>query len=863
MKLEIFTSTIPTGTGLLKVKSEKAKSCKILSPRAVLLSLLLLLCWKANAQMEADVMFQTRQTRVGNATYFLLNIENFTPEQATVQLPFTLTLPAGLVVAPNPAAGTNPHALATIAAPTITAVPGSNTITFSGNWIVGAGVGVTGGARGQQSFSWIAVSSATLGSYDYTLPAGLVNVTYPSAAPLSNTPESATLNVSNLTPNPDFSRDDCEGINVGILLDHSSSMDNTERAQVIAGVNQILDNLQARGNCTASIASFATHGFLNINTTAVTAANRPIFNDFLRTDGAPEGSGPTLDELHMATYTRYSGEGRTNWQAGFSQAATFSQVPDILIFFTDGLPNEPNGEQNNYDSNIEGALIVANTIKSQGTHIFSISVGVGFAATTVDPDPNTVPGQNAIRHLLSFDESQVYTDNIFYQDYFLASNFSQVQSVLSAFTASCNIVEVTTMINGNVYNDANGLSDGTVNGSGTGSPGSQQLFANLVDASNNIAAVVPVNADGTYSLLAPANGTYTVQISTNQGALGSPAPPTVLPSGWVSTGENLGASAGSDGVVNGLLSITATGANIDNANFGIDQIPESTSSSVLIPQPAANSIITLNGISANPPVPAGTDAEDGSLGSGGTIVITTLPTNTTLLYNSTPVTTGQIIPDFDPSLLQVQLTSATIGDLSTSFEFAYQDAAGVEDPSPAIYTLSWEDPMPVTLASFNTTAEGRAIHLTWVTTSEVNTEAFEVQHSTSGKNWNILGTVKAKGESSAVISYGFIHPYPQNGNNLYRLKMIDSDNTFAYSKINSVSLTATDIALSPNPANEFVNVGADAKDITVFGADGKTVGSFTPKTGQIDVRNLSKGIYLFRITRQDGTLRFTRILISK
>src|SRR5690606_38309378 len=55
-----------------------------------------------------------------------------------------------------------------------------------------------------------------------------------------------------------------------------------------------------------------------------------------------------------------------------------------------------------------------------------------------------------------------------------------------------------------------------------------------------------------------------------------------------------------------------------------------------------------------------------------------------------------IISSLDPSLLQVRLTGS--GYTTTSFNYAYIDAAGVIDPSPATYTLSWENVLPLTLS---------------------------------------------------------------------------------------------------------------------------------------------------------------------
>ena len=76
-------------------------------------------------------------------------------------------------------------------------------------------------------------------------------------------------------------------------------------------------------------------------------------------------------------------------------------------------------------------------------------------------------------------------------------------------------------------------------------------------------------------------GTYTVQLTTNSsaGTYATPAAPpvTILPLGWVNTGEFNGAGAGSDGSVNGLsaaISVVAGDIKSD-INFGIERLPDS------------------------------------------------------------------------------------------------------------------------------------------------------------------------------------------------------------------------------------------------------------------------------------------------
>jgi len=125
-------------------------------------------------------------------------------------------------------------------------------------------------------------------------------------------------------------------------------------------------------------------------------------------------------------------------------------------------------------------------------------------------------------------------------------------------------------VKGIVYNDPNGLADGILSGTGTNTSG--QLYAMLVDASGNLVDSFPVKSDGTFILGgASANTTYQVVLSTSYGSLGSTAPTPALPAGWLNAGEFLGSGAGSDGTVDGRLTVAIGSVGVVNATFGLMQ----------------------------------------------------------------------------------------------------------------------------------------------------------------------------------------------------------------------------------------------------------------------------------------------------
>ena len=149
-----------------------------------------------------------------------------------------------------------------------------------------------------------------------------------------------------------------------------------------------------------------------------------------------------------------------------------------------------------------------------------------------------------------------------------SNNFSSISSIASApwrDGASC-IPQV--KLSGTVFNDTNG--DANVNGTGIGLPDGTQLYANLVDNSGNVVAVVAVNSNGTYEFNGLYAGTYSIVLSTTQGTVGATPPAANLPAGWNNEGEDCCDNTGNDGNPNGTItSIVVSTTDVTNANFGI------------------------------------------------------------------------------------------------------------------------------------------------------------------------------------------------------------------------------------------------------------------------------------------------------
>lgn len=186
----------------------------------------------------------------------------------------------------------------------------------------------------------------------------------------------------------------------------------------------------------------------------------------------------------------------------------------------------------------------------------------------------------------------------------------------------------------------------------------------------------------------------------------------------------------------------------------------------------------------------------------------------------------------------------------------------------AYFISSTSVPLPVTLTSFNAVKSEKQAFLQWNTSTETRSDYFEIQRSRDGKNWNILGTVQASSESNSIRNYTFVDQKPLSNENMYRLKMVDTDNTFAFSTIKSVSFSdLAQAALYPNPVSDKVYVTADdvnkVKSVNIINAAGQVVLKSSGINNEISVQSLHNGFYVIRVTYENGQTVNSKVVIAK
>ncbi len=110
--------------------------------------------------------------------------------------------------------------------------------------------------------------------------------------------------------------------------------------------------------------------------------------------------------------------------------------------------------------------------------------------------------------------------------------------------------------------------------------------------------------------------------------------------------------------------------------------------------------------------------------------------------------------------------------------------------------------LPVTLTSFTAQEQAPGVALAWHTANERNSAYFAIERSATGQTYTEIGRVAAAGTSAQAHSYAFYDAQLLDGTSYYRLRQVDTDNTFQYSPVRAVGSpsAAAGLTLFPNPA---------------------------------------------------------------
>jgi hypothetical protein len=177
--------------------------------------------------------------------------------------------------------------------------------------------------------------------------------------------------------------------------------------------------------------------------------------------------------------------------------------------------------------------------------------------------------------------------------------------------------------------------------------------------------------------------------------------------------------------------------------------------------------------------------------------------------------------------------------------------------------------LPVNFLDFTATLlSDNTVKLNWQAVTDQDHDYFVVERSADGKNFITLSLAPQS------APYSYIDAAPLQGKNYYRIKQMNKNGSFTYSKVMSIMVVkGNNISLYPNPVADMLSIKLknserDRLKIEITNVDGKTVYNKTNFVNentvelQIDMTSWKAQIYVLRVSNSKGELIATKKLIK-
>lgn len=182
-------------------------------------------------------------------------------------------------------------------------------------------------------------------------------------------------------------------------------------------------------------------------------------------------------------------------------------------------------------------------------------------------------------------------------------------------------------------------------------------------------------------------------------------------------------------------------------------------------------------------------------------------------------------------------------------------------------------PLPVELTSFKATLAKVEVLLEWATASELDNAYFQVERMQQGQPFSPIGRVNGVGTSSLSHRYSFRDASAPAGLLYYRLRQVDTDGSYSFSKVVAVHRSvATDFAVRLHPtlsdgSPRAVHISATGfaasalVDVTLRDAMGRRLHHQTLRAraqGELEDQVqlplvLPRGLYIWEVSSSDKT----------
>ncbi len=180
--------------------------------------------------------------------------------------------------------------------------------------------------------------------------------------------------------------------------------------------------------------------------------------------------------------------------------------------------------------------------------------------------------------------------------------------------------------------------------------------------------------------------------------------------------------------------------------------------------------------------------------------------------------------------------------------------------------------LPVTGLELTGKNNGNENLISWSTTSETNTAYFSIEASLNGIDFTEFGKADAAGNSTSFRSYNYVHREINYQSYSYRIKQVDINGNYVYSKVIRLSATAFRLAsLYPNPVKNKTTISFSLKQTSVITVViSNTSGQVVFSTKQLynkgehktvlDLATLPAASYTLQVKDDSGSIQSIRFI---
>ncbi|MEP6584042.1 MAG: choice-of-anchor J domain-containing protein [Ginsengibacter sp.] len=211
-----------------------------------------------------------------------------------------------------------------------------------------------------------------------------------------------------------------------------------------------------------------------------------------------------------------------------------------------------------------------------------------------------------------------------------------------------------------------------------------------------------------------------------------------------------------------------------------------------------------------------------------------------------------IVKRSDQSGLWIAYSTTRVGNILTATGFTNFSDFGV---------ATYLNTLPLNLITFDGKIKNGNVNLSWQTNNETDIASFNIERM-NATSWIAIGSVASAGNIPGMNNYSFNDNLPSKGVNYYRLKIIDRDGKYTYTRIINFDFKLTRSAVYqnvPNPFNAITIIRYDLVEkapvkIVIYKSDGSQIKILEDRTrdaGSYQVRyntaNLPSGNYYYKV----------------